>query len=149
RYCGMTPARSVSPHWRKASITVASVLVLCAVLVGAGIALVHTAYFQAEVVRYAAGELGRQVDVKGTLDLDLLSSTPTLTATEVRLSNPAWMPTGVAAEIGRLTVVFDFPWPGRQKSIRRLEMLSATLHLVRDAEGRASWQWTEPGKARH
>jgi uncharacterized protein involved in outer membrane biogenesis len=58
------------------------------------------------------------------------------------------MPPGVSAQIGKLTVVFSAPWPGRQKSILRLEMLSANLHLVRDAEGRANWQWRAPGKPR-
>jgi uncharacterized protein involved in outer membrane biogenesis len=123
----------------------ASVIIGAAVLALAAIALMHTDYFQSAFVRYAASRLSRHVDVKGTLDLDLFSSKPSLTATEVTLSNPSWMPPGDAAQIGKLTVVFDFPWPGREKSIRRLEMLSAQLHLVRDASGRANWQWKKPG----
>ncbi len=105
----------------------------------------QTPYFHHQVVRYAAARLSRNIEVHGTLTLNLLSSTPTLTATNVKLSNPKWMPPGVAAEIGQLTVVFDFPWPGRPKSILRLEMLSAQLHLVRNSDGHSNWQWRAPG----
>ena len=144
RYCGMTVPSSVSPRWRNASIVGASVVLLAAVLALACVTLMHTAYFQHAFVRHIAARLSRQVEVRGTIDLDLLSSSPTLTATDVTLSNPAWMPPGVTAQIGKLTVVFDFPWPGGRKSIQRLEMVSAKLHLVRDDEGRANWQWTAP-----
>ena len=121
-------------------------LITAVVLAFACVALVQTDYFRHEVVRYAASRLSRQIDVKGTIELDLFSSTPTLTATDVTLSNPSWMPPGVTAEMGRLTVTFSSRWPGPKNDIRRLEMLSAKLHLVRDAEGHANWQWTAPGK---
>ena len=118
---------------------------MVAVAAVACLLIVRTPYFQHEVVHYyAASRLSRQIEIRGTLDLDLLSSTPTLTATNVTLSNPAWMPPGATAQIGKLTVVFNFPWPGRQESILRLEMQAAKLHLVRDADGRANWQWTPP-----
>jgi uncharacterized protein involved in outer membrane biogenesis len=141
----MTSAPSLPRHWRTTSIVAASLLAVVAIAIGACLVFVRTESFQQVVVRYAADRLSRQIEVGGTLNLNFLSSTPTLTATDVRLSNPEWMPKGVAAEIGHLKVVFDFPWPGRQKSILRLEMVSAQLHLVRDAEGRANWQWSAPG----
>jgi uncharacterized protein involved in outer membrane biogenesis len=141
----MTPTPSPPPRWRTISIVAASVVAVAAVAAVACLLLVRTTYFQHEVVHYAASRLSRHIEVRGTLNLDLLSSTPTLTATNVTLSNPAWMPPGATAQIGKLTVVFDFPWPGRQKSILRLEMQAATLHLVRNADGRANWQWTPPG----
>ena len=140
----MTLAPSRSSPWRTPSIVVASVLAVVAVAAVAGLVLIRTTYFQHTVVRYAASRLSRQIEVRGALTLDLLSSTPTFTGTDVTLSNPAWMPAGVTAEIGKLTIVFDFPWPGRQKSILRLDMQAAKLHLVRDAEGRANWQWSPP-----
>ena len=140
----MTLAPSRSSPWRTPSIVVASVLAVVAVAAVAGLVLIRTTYFQHTVVRYAASRLSRQIEVRGALTLDLLSSTPTFTGTDVTLSNPAWMPAGVTAEIGKLTMVFDFPWPGRQKSILRLDMQAAKLHLVRDAEGRANWQWSPP-----
>ncbi|MEJ0038343.1 MAG: AsmA family protein [Gammaproteobacteria bacterium] len=142
----MTPAPAPSPpRWRTISIVAASVLGVVAVVVVACLVLVRTTYFQHAVVRYAAARLSRQIDVRGALELDLLSANPTLTATDVTLSNPAWMPPGVFARIGKLTLVFDSPWPGRMKNIQRLEMISADLHLVRDAEGRANWQRSPPG----
>jgi uncharacterized protein involved in outer membrane biogenesis len=121
------------------------VIIGLALLALIAIALMHTDRFQSAFVRYTAARLSRHVDVRGTLDLDLFSSSPSLTATDVTLSNPSWMPPGEVARIGRLSVVFDFPWPGRKKTIRRLELISAQLHLVRDGEGRANWQWQPPG----
>jgi AsmA family protein len=144
----MIPLRSLTPRWRTTSLVSASVLAVLAVVIVGCLILVRTMPFQHAAVRYAANRLSRHIDVRGPLELDLLSSTPTLTATDVTLSNPAWMPAGTAARIGKLTVVFDFPWPGRQKSILRLEMLSAKLHLARDSEGRSNWQWRPPGRPR-
>src|SRR4051794_24067945 len=121
----MTLTIPPSRRWRTASIMGAGVLGILALVIIASLIFIRTTYFQHAVVRYAAARLSRHIDVRGPLKLDLLSSTPTLTAADVTLSNPSWMPPGVSAQIGRLTVVFDFPWPGRQKSILRLEMLSA------------------------
>ena len=134
----MTRARLPSLLWRTVSISAACLIIGVALLALVAIALMHTDHFQSAFVRYAAARLSRHVDIKGALDLDLFSSSPSLTATDVTLSNPSWMPPGEVAHIGRLTVVFDFPWPGRKKTIRRLELLSAQLHLVRDGEGRAN-----------
>src|SRR3569833_782100 len=108
---------------RMASFVAASVIGVLALVAVACLVIVQTGAFQRAAVKYAAARVGRYIDVCGPLQLDLLSSTPTLTATDVTLSNPSWMPAGTTARIGKLTVVFDFPWPGRQKSILRLEML--------------------------
>lgn len=142
----MTPAPPSPTLWRKAAFIAAGVLLVAIVAITACLFLARTEYFQHAAVRYAADRLGREIEIGGTLDLNLVSSTPTLTATDVRLSNPKWMRKGVSAEIGQLKVVFDFPWPGRQKSILRLEMASAQLHLVRNADGHSNWQWREPGR---
>jgi uncharacterized protein involved in outer membrane biogenesis len=144
----MTAAPAPSPRRRATSIVAVSVLAALAMAMVAGILLSQTPAVQYALVRYAASKLNRTIDVRGTLNLNVLSPTPTLTATNVRLSNPTWMPPGIAAEIGTLKMVFDFPMPGRQKSILRLEMISAKLHLVRDADGRANWQWRPPGHPR-
>src|ERR1044071_5671178 len=144
RYCRMTAARFLSPRWRTPCIAAAGVLIGVAVLVGVGVAFLHTAYSQHVVLNYLGAQLSRQVDAKGPVQLDLLSASPSLIATDVTLGNPPWMPAGTSAQIGRLSIVFDFPWPGRQRSIQRLEMISAQLHLVRDAEDRANWQFRPP-----
>src|SRR4051812_31718260 len=106
----MTPAPlPPSRRWRTTLIVGVGVLAALAVVLVAGIVFMHTTYFQHEVLRYAASRLSRKIDVAGTLELDLLSSTPTLIASDVTLSNPAWMPPGAMAQMGKLTVVFTFP----------------------------------------
>src|SRR5262245_7236237 len=121
----MTVAPSSLPGRRAIWIAAGSVFVAMSVLIAGWIAFMHTAYFQRAAVEYIANRLHHPVEVQGALELDLLSSTPSLTATEVTLGNPPWMPPGRAAQIGKLSVVFDFPWPGGERSIRRLEMKSA------------------------
>jgi uncharacterized protein involved in outer membrane biogenesis len=140
----MTDTPSRPSRWRTTSIVAASVFAVVAVAAVACLILIRTTYFQHALVRHAASRLSRDIEVRGPLNLNLLSSTPTLTAIDVTLSNPAWMPKGATAEIGKLTIVFAFPWPGREKSILRLDLRAAKLHLIRDAEGRANWQWSPP-----
>jgi len=57
------------------------------------------------------------------------------------------MPPGTAVQIGKLSVTWDWPLPLRQRSIQRLEMLDASLHLVRDSEGHSNWQLNPPNAA--
>src|SRR5262245_34885843 len=98
----MTPAEPRPRRWRTTTIVAASVLLALALIALAGIAMMHTATFQHAVVRYTANRLSRHVEVNGTLNLNLLSSTPSLTATDLTVSNPSWMPPGVTAQIGKL-----------------------------------------------
>src|SRR5262249_35577603 len=74
----------------------------------------------------------------------LLSWHPRIVAQEVRIDNPPWTPTGITAEIGQLTLIYDWPSPGRPWGIGRLEMVRAVLHLRRDEAGRANWQARDP-----
>ena len=144
----MTPV-SVARHWKKKwLIALLSLLVGATVLGVAGLALLSTSYFKQYVVDFAAARTGRQIKVEGPLEVRFLSSRPSLTAQNVTIGNPPWMPPGVTAHIGKLSVAFDFPLPARSSSIQRLEMTDATLHLVRDSEGRANWQWSAPGTPR-
>ncbi len=124
-------------------------LVAVALISAAALAFLHTAYFRAALVSYIASRTDRDIRVGGALDAHFLSSSPSLTAEDVTIGNPSWMPPGVTARIGKLTLVFDFPLPWRKSSVQRLEMAAATLHLVRDADGRANWQPRAPGTLRH
>jgi len=76
----------------------------------------------------------------------VLSFTPRLIAERVSIGNPPWTPSGTAAEIGKITLAFDLPRNGHSFDIANLEMQDVTLHLIRDSQGRANWQLSDPRK---
>ena len=103
-------------------------------------------YFREPLIRLLAARAGRQIQVAGALDAHFFSLHPRLVAARVTIFNPPWMPSGVTAEIGRMSLVFRIPPIGHAFGIVRLDMQAATFHLVRDATGRANWQMTAPDK---
>ncbi len=125
--------------------TLAVLLGLVAVL-GAAAVLLDASHFRGPLIRYFSARTDRQIRVEGTLEGHLFSLHPRLVAERVAIGNPPWTPPGTTAEIQRLTLVLDLSTFLHTFSIRSLEMQGATLHLARDLEGRANWQWTDPRK---
>jgi AsmA family protein len=126
---------------------VAAVLAAIAALVAVA-AFVDANHFRAPLARFIAARTGRDIRIDGSLKAHLLSLTPRLIAKRVAIGNPPWMPPGPTAEIGSLSLSFELlPFFSRAFVISRLEMEGATLHLLRDGEGRANWLAHEPGKA--
>jgi AsmA family protein len=96
------------------------------------------------LVRLIAGQVGRPVEVAGSLEAHLLSRHPRITATHVTVGNPAWVAPGRTAEIGELSLVAAWPGFRRPFGVTSVTLRSATLHLMRDAAGHANWQWINP-----
>jgi uncharacterized protein involved in outer membrane biogenesis len=107
--------------------------------------LLDTGHFKAALLRAVAARIGRPIDAD-TLHVRLLSLHPRAVASGVTIGNPAWMPAGSAAEIAKLTVVFDLPGIGHGANIAELACENATLHLARDSAGRSNWQSTAPDR---
>jgi uncharacterized protein involved in outer membrane biogenesis len=101
-------------------------------------------YCQGTVVKFLAAHTQRQIRVDGPLRLRLLSLNPRLVAERVTIGNPPWTPSGIAAEAGKVTVVFETPRLGRDLEIASLAIEAATLHVIRDAAGHANWQMKNP-----
>ena len=101
-------------------------------------------YFRDALVRHVAARSGRPILVEGPLHTHLFSRHPWFVADHVTIRNPPWMPAGLTAEIGRVSLTFEWPWIGRSPGIERLVMESAVLHLDRDATGHANWQLSDP-----
>jgi uncharacterized protein involved in outer membrane biogenesis len=103
-------------------------------------------YFRDPLVRYIAARGGRQISVKGPLHTNFFTRRPGFVAEQVTIRNPPWMPPGITAEIGRVSLSFAWPWVDRSFGIERLVIDTARLHLERDARGHANWQLTDPDK---
>jgi uncharacterized protein involved in outer membrane biogenesis len=130
---------------RRALLGAATVLLaVMAVTVTLGMALA-TGHFRGSVTRFIAARAARPVEIDGPLEVHILSRHPQVIASNVTVGNPPWVPAGSAAQFGKITLVFALPWFGRSWGIEKLEIEAATLHLARDAAGRANWQWSAPG----
>lgn len=110
-------------------------------------AAVESGHCRGLFLRWVSARVGRPVTVAGAFHVELFSRHPHVLAERVTIGNPAWMPPGPFAEIGKLSMVIDLPGYHRLFGIVSLSMTSATLHLERDAAGRSNWQWARPGQA--
>jgi uncharacterized protein involved in outer membrane biogenesis len=115
------------------------VVLLFAVALDAG-------YAHGTLVKILAAKAQREIRVDGPLRLRLLSRNPTLIAEHVTIGNPPWTPSGVAAQAGKITVVFETPRLGRRLELASLQIEAASLHLIRDVTGHANWQLQNPDK---
>src|ERR1700730_5366345 len=85
------------------------VVVLATVIALIGVAAMLAAaadagYFRDALVRHVAARSGRPILVEGPLHTHLLSRHPWFVAEHVTIRNPPWMPTGLTAEIGRVSL---------------------------------------------
>ena len=110
-------------------------------------AAVEAGHFRGVLLKWVSARVGRPVAVAGALHIELLTRRPRVSAEQVAIGNPSWMPAGPFADIGKLSLVIDLPGFHRLFGISSLSMSSATLHLERDESGRSNWQWTRPGQA--
>lgn len=110
-------------------------------------AAIDARHFRGTVLKLISARVGRPIEVAGAFTVTLLSRHPTVVAERVTIGNPSWMPAGSLAEIGELSLMISLPGIHHRFGIERLSIRAATLHLERDASGRANWQWTSPGHA--
>jgi len=132
----------VSPQRWLVGAAVAGAIVIAAVMGFA--AAVQAGFLRNTFLHLVSVRAGRPITVDGELRIKLFSWTPSVTAERVVIGNPTWMPPGTTAEIGSLSLVFEMPRLHHRFGVNSLSMNSASLHLVRDAEGRANWQWSDP-----
>jgi hypothetical protein len=120
---------------------VAFVILMIAVI---GMAL-ESGHFRGPLIRYLASISGRPLAVDGSLKLRVLSLHPRVIAEHLSIGNPAWMPQGTTAQIGKFTLAIAIPWFGQSFAVENLELEGATLHLERHADGHSNWQRYPPG----
>lgn len=131
------------------AVLLAAVLIAVLLIMAAGLLVaVDKGYGRSLLIHYVARRIGHPIEVKGTLQVRLFARHPQMTAEDVIIDNPHWMPAGVMAEVGRVTVIFVRPGSGEPSGIAQFALQAATVHLVRDAAGHANWPLSDPDKAR-
>jgi AsmA family protein len=131
---------------RRALIWTAAVLALLILLILGLAAAVDAGFCRGPILLYLSSRIGRQIQVDGAIDAHLLSRNPRVTAERVTIGNPAWMPSGVTATIGKLSLAMLLPRFGHRSGIVSVDAEGAALYLARDSKGYANWQLTDPSK---
>jgi len=123
-----------------------SALVVLLLLLVALVIALDAGYLRRALIEALTSQSGHHIQVNGKLQVHLMSLHPHLMAEQVTISNPSWMPPGIAASIDRVTVDLVIPGQGHWMRIDRLVMQGASLNLIRDEQGRANWQLQEPNR---
>ncbi len=131
-------------RWRiRAVRTLIGVAGLAAVVLAA--LLLVQARLKEPLVRYVEARSQRQIRVDGAFRARIFSLHPRITAENVVIGNPLWMPPGQTAAIGHLELQYDLL---RNLRLESVVMERATLHLVRQENGHSNWQVRPPGSGR-
>jgi len=123
------------PEFIAAAITFALVAAFLLFLV-----LFDWNWVRGPIGRAASASTGREVALKGDLDVRLFSWTPSATVRGLTVGGPTWASGRNTAEIERLDVSIRL----RRLFLGQIEVASLTLtrprvHLVVDSQGRRSW----------
>ena len=94
---------------------------------------------------YASGGLQRQVVIHGDLKGHMWSWTPSLTARDVTVSQPAWAGKGQMAALPSLTLSLDLKaLLGGRFVLTSVDAERPSFTLLRDATGRQNWTFGAP-----
>ena len=132
---------------RKALSWTGGVLAVLALAVAILIAVWDWNWFRGPVARIASARMHREVTINGDLKVDLFSWRPGATVDGVRIANAPWAGREDMADIGRLSVrVRLLPLLIGRVDLPLLRFDRANVALLRDANGRANWDFSDGRK---
>jgi hypothetical protein len=104
-------------------------------------------WFRGPVAAIASARMHRQVSINGDLRVHLWSWQPSATVGGVRIANPGWAGQGSLADIDRIAVQVRLAalFAGHL-DLRLLEFDRPRMTLYRDAQGRATWDFSDGSK---
>jgi uncharacterized protein involved in outer membrane biogenesis len=141
------PRVKVAKPSRKALAWTGGILALLVVAVVAFLLWFDWNYLRGPISRFASARTGREVAIEGDLNVKLLSLEPHATVERIRIGNPAWAGPGRTAEIEKLYVQIKvLPLLKGDLVVQRLEFTRPRLVLLRDAQGRATWDFSNGKK---
>ena len=123
---------------------VLAVLVLAIVLV---IAFWNWDWFRGPVGSWVSAQTHREVVIRGHLKAHILTWTPSLSASDIGVSNPTWPGDPQYAQIDRFTVSVRLPSLLRGRlDVPLVDVEHPDLKLFSDAEGRSNWSTQDGGE---
>ncbi|WP_309645652.1 AsmA family protein [Phenylobacterium sp.] len=142
------PPRQKLSRRRKALIWTGGILAVLVVATALFLILFDWNHLRGPISRYASIRTGREVAIEGNLDVKLWSLRPSATVERIRMGNPTWAGTGDMARIERLHVQIEaLPLLYGRLILLKLEASKPNLVLLRDAQGRASWDFSNGRKS--
>ena len=116
------------------------------VVVAGLLAIASTNLGRPLLIRIVERVVERPIKVRGDLRVELFSLNPRIVADQVTVGNPPWTTPGDALLADRVSLVLRLPGIHRSGGVTAIDVEGATLNLIRDAAGRANWQWRDPAK---
>jgi hypothetical protein len=112
------------------------------------VALFQWNWLRGPIDSYASQRLHRQVAIHGDLSGHVWSWTPSLTARDVTVLQPAWAGKGQMATLPSLTLGLDLKaLLGGKLVLSVVDAQRPTVALLRDSAGRNNWDFAAPGAA--
>ena len=138
-----TPPRPAA-RWRKPVLWTAGIFGGLIAAVALFLLFVDWNALRGPIGRYASGRLHREVVIAGDLQVRPWSWSPSATVNGLRIGNPAWAGPGPMAQIDRLMVQIRLPALLRgHVDIMQVRADRPDVRLKRDAQGRASWDFSD------
>lgn len=151
RRAAETQARGVTPDarasLRRGALWSGGVLGAVLLVLGLFLLLFDWNLLRGPIGALASARLGREVMLAGDLEARPWSLRPSATINGLSIADPEWAGEGKTLEIERLTVQMELLPLFRGRTIlSRLELTRPVARLRRDAEGRATWDFSKPGE---
>lgn len=106
-------------------------------------------YARGPISRFASARLHRPVAIEGNLRVHPWSLTPSATVDGLRIGNPAWAGPGHTAEVKRISLkVKLLPLFVGKVELPLLSLDQPDVELLRDVQGRATWDFSTGAKAK-
>ncbi|WP_293316468.1 AsmA family protein [Phenylobacterium sp.] len=151
RRAAETQARGVTPDarasLRRGALWSGGVLGAVLLVLGLFLLLFDWNLLRGPIGALASARLGREVMLAGDLEARPWSLRPSASINGLSIADPEWAGEGKTLEIERLTVQMELLPLFRGRTIlSRLELTRPVARLRRDAEGRATWDFSKPGE---
>jgi uncharacterized protein involved in outer membrane biogenesis len=105
-------------------------------------------WLRGPIGRYASAQTGRTVRLEGDLKVHLLTLSPRVDVGGLTVGNPRWGPPTHMAKAGNVSLTVKLlPLLTGRLVVPRLAVEKADLALLRDAQGRANWDFSNGKKA--
>lgn len=125
----------------------AGVFLTLAIAIAILVAIWDWNWFRGPLARIASARMHREVTITGDLHVDLFSWQPSATVDGVHIANPSWAGTNKMADIGRIAIKIRLlPLFAGHLDLRRLEFDKPNVQLLRDAQGRSNYDFSDGKK---
>lgn len=106
-------------------------------------------YLRGPIGRYASAKTGREIVLAGDLKVHAFSLNPSASVQGIKVGNPKWAGPGQTADIKKLDVqVKLLPLFVGQVVLLNLQLDQAKVELLRDRQGRATWDFSNGKKSK-